>query len=201
MKKLTFVLFIITLLLPAHVFSQKNLQKKIDEYCNNVDSIIVQDTDIHTAFMVHSINFETNKRVIGKQYTSIKFYYPMPLDSVYESEKGTEFIYIYKPPVKVSVEYNIAASQNNKIDYYFNKNGKLILYKYESKGEYGCSGILKYFNKNKLVRETVLNMPDCNTENKFVMEQKALNEAKIISNAKAYLKMFNELLRTEQLDK
>jgi hypothetical protein len=156
MKKINLALLIICCFFSVQVFSQDNKLEKIDSYCSNIDSIIRFDIESHTVYMVHSINFETNKRAIGKQYTTVKFYYPMPVDSVIESDKETSFIYVYKSPVKISVEYNIAASQQNIIDYYFNEKGKLLLYKYLSKGEYVCSSIKKYFDKNKIIKDAVL---------------------------------------------
>ncbi|RPI17114.1 MAG: hypothetical protein EHM58_10375 [Ignavibacteriae bacterium] len=200
MKKITLAL-LLCCLFSFQVFSQNSKQEKIDGYCSNLDSLIEFDKDIHTAYMVHSISFETNKRAIGKQYTTVKFYYPMPVDSIVETDKGTEFIYIYKSPVKITVEYNIAASQKNIIEYYFNKKGKLILYKYLSKGEYGCNSINKYFEKNKLIREVVLKLSDCNEENALVLQQNSVTAVKIVENARTYLKMFDELVKLEQRDK
>lgn len=200
MKKITFVILILCLI-PIEIISQGKMQGRIDSYCNNIDSLVGLDTDTHTAYMVHSINLETNKRAIGKQHTTIKFYYPMPLDSVIESEKGTEFIYIYKSPVKINVEYNIAASQKNVLDYYFNNKGKLVLFKYQSTGEYGCLSMRKYFQNNKLKRDVTDKLTDCNASDAMILQQNSITEVKIINNAKAYLKMFNELVKIEQLDK
>lgn len=200
MKKIIIVTLLLGLYSSA-VYSQGNKYRKIEKYCNKVDSIINLDSDIHTAYMVHSINFETNKRAIGKQNTTVKFYYPMPIDSVVESEKGTDFIYIYKPPAKISVEYNIAASQNIVISYYFNEKGKLLLYWYQSKGEYGCVDTKKYFDKNKLIRESELKLPDCNSSDAEVKQKNSFTEVRILDNVKTYIKMFNELIKTEQLDK
>lgn len=201
MKKNTIALFIVCCFFSFQVFSQGNKPGKIDSYCNNIDSIISSDYDTHTAYMVHSVNFETNKRAIGKQYTTIRFYYPMPLDSVIETEKETSFIYVYKSPVKINVEYNIAASRKNTIDYYFNDKGKLILYKYLSEGENGCISLKKYFNKNKLIKDAVLKLPGCNEGNDIDLHRNPITEKNIIENAKAYLKLFDTLVNAEQSDK
>jgi hypothetical protein len=201
MKKITLALLILCWLFPVQFFSQNKVTEKTDNYCSGIDSLIANDLNLHVAFMVHSIDLETNKRAIGRQYTTVKFFYPMPLDSVIESEKETEFIYVYKPPFKINVEYNIAASQKNVIDYYFNEKGKLILYKYLSKGEYGCIGLTKYFDKNKLIKDANLKLSDCIEDNAMTMQQNSVTEVKILDNAKAYLKMFNKLVRFEQLDK
>jgi hypothetical protein len=124
----------------------------------------------------------------------------MPLDSVIETEKQTDFIYVYKPPVKINVEYNIAASQKNIIDYYFNEKGKLILYKYISRGEYGCVSQKKYFDKNRLIKDSDLKLTDC-TETAVMPQQNPVTEVNILENAKAYLKLFDSLVKAEQLDK
>ncbi len=201
MKKITLALLILCWLFPVQFFSQNKVTEKTDYYCSSIDSLIANDLDLHVSFMEHSINLETNKRAIGKQYTTVKFYYPMPLDSVIESDTETEFIYVYKPPFKINVEYNIAASQKNVIDYYFNEKGKLILYKYLSKGEYGCINLKKYFNKNKLIKDVNLKLTECNEDNSMTIQQNSITEVRIIENAKSYLKLFDILVKTEQLDK
>ena len=145
MMRIIFIAVVI-LISAVQVFSQINKVEAIEYYCSQIDSMMMLDSDIHTAFMVHSISFETNKRAIGKQFTNVRFYYPMPIDSVAETDKGSEFLYIYKPPFKVEVKYSIAASQDNSIDYYLDEEGKLVFYRSISTGAAGKNIILRITN-------------------------------------------------------
>jgi hypothetical protein len=207
----------IAVILSLFFFTASTLRAQInkievtDYYCLLIDSIIMFDADIHTSFMVHSINFETNKRAIGKQFTNIMFYYPMPMDSVVESDKGTEFLYIYKPPVKVEVKYNIAASQDISIDYYFDEKGKLVFYHTISTGAYDCSGEKYYFAKGKLLKRISYSINNWRESNQEIVENSVKDRdftkndlflaGKIIKKSKKYIKMFNRLVELEGVDK
>ncbi len=183
----------------SQLFSQTNYKEKIDRFVGEIDANISGDSDSHTMYMVHEIKFETNKRAIGKQYTSVKFYYPMPGDSVVESDAGTEFLYIYKPPVKVSVSYNVAASQDFVNNYYFDDTS-LVFCSFFSSGQYGALRERYYFDKGSLIRYET-HTPD-NDYIKEEFRQFDLNAAdKIVKRAQNYLKTFYELVKVEQLDK
>lgn len=199
MKKVIIILCFI--LSSSHLFTQINIIKSIDNYTAKIDSIISYDADFHDMYMVHSINFETNIRAIGKQYTKVDFYYPMPADSVVETENDVQFLYIYKPPLKVSVEYNIAASQNNRINYYFDDSGNLVLYIYLSEGAYGFEKEQYYFAGDELIKFISNKIEGETVKEKDFTRHDLFLSGKIQKKAKEYKKMFDELVKLEELDK
>jgi hypothetical protein len=184
----------------SQLFSQSGYKEKIDLYVAKIDSNLSYDEDFHDAYMVHEIKFETNKRAIGKQYTSVKFYYPFPIDSVAEADENTQFLYIYKPPVFVSVTYNIAAAQNESVNYYFDE-GSLVYYSFLSEGAYGNENEKYYFNKDELVSF------ETHTDDNNIIKEEGFTEhdlsraANILKKASKYQKMFNELVKLEDIDK
>lgn len=196
------VIFILCFILSAsNLFSQINSIESIEKYTAKIDSLISSDADFHTEYMVHSINFETNIRAIGKQYTTVKFYFPMPPDSVIETENDVQFLYIYNPPLKISVEYNIAASQNNKINYYFDDSGYLVFYSYLSEGAYGSSKEQYYFVKDELVKFISQTVDGTTGREKDFTRHDLFLSGKIQKKAKEYKKMFEELVKLEEIDK
>ena len=184
----------------SQLFSQSGYTEKIDLYVNEINKNISSNDGIHDTYMVHEIKFETNKRAIGKQYTSVKFYYPFPIDSVVEADENTQFLYIYKPPVFVSVEYNIAAAQNNTFNYYFDE-GSLIYYSYVSEGAYGNENEKYYFSKNDLIKFETHTNDDYIIKEESFTEQDMSRAANILKKASEYQKMFNELVKLEDIDK
>lgn len=184
----------------SQLFSQSGVKEKIDRHVAEINSSISDDGDFHDTYMVHEIKFETNKRAIGKQFTSVKFYYPFPIDSVVEADENTQFLYIYKPPVFVSVEYNIAAAQNNTFNYYFDE-GSLIYYSYISEGAYGNENEKYYFNKNELIKFETHTNDDNIIKGEVFTEQDMSRAANILKKASEYQKMFNELVKLEDIDK
>ena len=184
----------------SQLFSQSGYTEKIDLYVNEINKNISSNDGIHDTYMVHEIKFETNKRAIGKQYTSVKFYYPFPIDSVVEADENTQFLYIYKPPVFVSVEYNIAAAQNNTFNYYFNK-GSLIYYSYVSEGAYGNENEKYYFSKNDLIKFETHTNDDYIIKEESFTEQDMSRATNILEKASEYRKMFDELVKLEDIDK
>ncbi|MCE1165358.1 MAG: hypothetical protein LWX07_08165 [Bacteroidetes bacterium] len=102
--------------------------------------------------MVHTVNYEPNVRTIGKQNTTVCFYYTPPGDSIKEENGASEFIDVYKPSLKITVEYNIAASQKVNVEYYSGENGNLVFYHYCSKGEYTNGEEFFYFNDGNPVK-------------------------------------------------
>ena len=214
MKTLVSVIFIFTAFV-INIYPQSKDIQNIVEYCEDLDSRLNTDG----AYLVHTVKFETNRRAIGIQHTDVKFYYSHPNDSVIETENEIKFLYIYKPPLKVTVEYNIAASQNIFIEYYFGNEGNLILYYMLTKGAYTC-GEEKYFFKNnellKVTSEPIENCVDKDgtplvdfTSGKYKSYEKDKNFTRhdlflagnIQKKAKKYLKMFDELVKFEQIDK
>jgi len=184
----------------SQLFSQSGYEEKINMYVAEIDSNISYNGDFHDTYMVHEIKFETNKRAIGKQYTSVMFYYPFPIDSVVEAGENTEFLYVYKPPVLVSVEYNIAAAQNNTFNYYFD-NGSLLYYSYLSEGAYGNENEKYYFNKDGLVSFEIHSAGKNIVKEKDFTKNDLSLASGILKKASEYQKMFNELVKLEDIDK
>jgi len=214
MKTLLSVIFIFTVFV-VNVYPQSNDVQNIIEYCEDLDSRI----NTSGVYLVHSVNFETNVRAIGIQHTEIKFYYPFPGDSVVENENGVNFFYVYKPPLKVTVEYNIAASQNILIEYYYGTEGNLILYYMLTKGAYTCGEENYFFNKDELLKISSEPIENCADKDgipltdftggkyKSYMKEKDFTRHDLFlagnmqKKAKEYIKMFNELVKFEQIDK
>lgn len=188
------------MLAASQLFSQSGYKEKINLYVAEIDSNISYDGDFHDAYMVHEIKFETNKRAIGKQYTSVKFYYPMPGDSVVETDAGTDFLYIYKPPVYISVNYNIAASQNNAFNYYFDE-GSLVFYSYNSEGAYGNENEKYYFSKDEPISFETHSAEKNIIKDKDFTKHDLFLATGILKKASEYQKMFDELVKLEDIDK
>lgn len=197
MKKI--IITICFIVIAPLLFSQTYIGK-IDQYVSEINKNISLDEDFHDNYMVHEIKFETNKRAIGKQYTSVKFYYPFPIDSVVETENRTDFLYIYKPPVCISVQYNIAAAQNNTFNYYFD-DGSLVYYSYLSEGAYGNENEKYYFNKDELISFETHAADDNIIKAEGFTERDMSQAANILKKASEYQKMFNELVKLEDKDK
>jgi hypothetical protein len=214
MKTLISALIIFTAFV-VNIYPQSNDIQNIIEYCRDLDSRI----EFEGGYLVHSARLETNRRAIGIQYTNVKYYYSYPGDSVIETENEVKFLYIYKPPLKVTVEYNIAASQNIFIEYYFGTEGNLIFYYMLTKGVYTC-GEEKYFFKNdellKVTSEPIENCVDKDgtplidfTSGKYKSYEKDKDFTRhdlflagnILKKARKYLKMFDELVKLEEIDK
>ena len=117
---------------------------------------------------------------------------------------------IYKPPVKVKIEYNIAASQNIKVEYYPNEKGKLIYYHYLSKGAFTSGEEFYYFENEKPVKikstelssdyEVLEKYKNFDREKDFTKDD--LKKCKkIIKNWEDYKKMFDHMIYIEKFDK
>ncbi len=209
MKK-TAVVLTLVLIFVSNAFSQNALVERIDKYRAKLDAALSPEGEYAGYAMVHTVNYESNVRAIGKQNTTIKFYYTQPGDSLKEENGMTEFVDIYKPPLKVSVVYNIAASQNVSIDYYSDENGNLVYYIYCTKGEYTNGEEYFYFEKGKPVKiKYVATDPDKSVLEKYKTLDKDSGFAKeelrkcaeILQKHREYNAFFSEMVKIEKRDK
>lgn len=209
MKKVISALIILFVMFPALLHAQNAKVDNIIKYCKGIDEKIGED-DSFSGYFIHTINLKTNRRAIGLQVTEIKFYYEQQGDTLIEKGDMTEFLDIYKPPVKVKVDYNIAASQNITIEYYPNDKGKLIYYHYLTKGAYTKGEEFYYFENEKPVKiksveleseyEVLEKYKDYNKEKDFTKED--LKKSKeIVKNWNDYKKVFDQMIYTEKIDK
>ncbi|MCX6164405.1 MAG: hypothetical protein NTU73_06010, partial [Ignavibacteriae bacterium] len=151
MKKRIFTVFVVFFAITAFLQAQNTKVDNIIKFCKSIDEKIGED-DSFSDYFIHTIKLVTNRRAIGGQITTIKFYYEQQGDTLIEKSDNTEFVDIYKPPVKISIEYNIAASQNIKIEYYPNEKGKLIYYHYLTQGAYTKGEEHFYFENEKPIK-------------------------------------------------
>jgi hypothetical protein len=209
MEKRIITVFIILFIITTYLQAQNSKIENIDKYCKNINENIDEE-NYYNGYWMHTINYRSNRRAIGLQLTTVKFYYEQPGDSPVENEHQSDFSDIYKPPVKIKVEYNIAASQNIKIEYYYNEKGELVYYYFLTKGEYTNGEGNYYFEKNKPIKIKYAALD----EGKIVLEKyktfekdseftkdDILNVKKILNKANDYKKMFDQLIYIEKLDK
>jgi hypothetical protein len=200
-----FLFFAITTFLQAQNTKIDNIIK----FCKSIDEKIGEEESF-SGYWIHTINLVTNRRAIGPQTTTIKFYYEQPGDSLVEKDGSSDFLDIYKPPVKVKVDFNIAASQNITIEYYYNEEGKLVYYHLLTKGEYRNGEGNYYFENDKPVKikftplneekEVLEKFQSFEKDSEFT-RQDILNVKKILNKADDYKKMFDQLIYIEKLDK
>ena len=125
-------------------------------------------------------------------------------DSVYDDGKTVQFIPRYNPPLKVHIEYNIAASQSVIIDYYFDTEGLFNYCHYISKGEYGYEE-----NKFMFYNYDLINIEKYNNSDSKPIYEKNINftkedydeGGKIMGNETEYRKLYYNLFRCEIIDK
>jgi hypothetical protein len=210
MKKRIFSVLVILFVITACLQAQNSKIESIKKYCKNINGNIKEEGEYYAGYWVHTINFSSNRRAIGLQLTTVKFYYEQPRDSIVENGDKSDMFDIYKPPVKVKVEYNIAASQKIKIEYYYDEAGKLIYYYYLTQGAYTGGEEHYYFENGKPIKIKSIALDDGNEvlEKYKVFEKDSeftnkdmLNIKKILNKSEDYKKMFDQLIYTEKLDK
>jgi hypothetical protein len=209
MKKSIFTVIFILLTVTSYLQSQDSRIEDINKFCNKINENIGED-DSFSGYFIHTIKLVTNRRAIGGQITTIKFYYEQQGDTLIEKGDNSEFLDIYKPPVKISIEYNIAASQNIKIEYYPNEKGKLIYYYYLTQGAYTKGEEHFYFENEKPIKIKSVGL---HSEYEVLEEYKNFERdkdftkddlkkcKKIIKNWDDYKKMFDQMIYIEKFDK
>lgn len=208
MKKFIFYL-VLFFLITSFLQAQNTNVDKIKNFCKSIDEKIGDEEDFR-GYLIHTIKFVSNRPAIGIQTTTIKFYYEQQDNKLIEKNGTTEFVDIYKQPAKVVIEYNIAASQNIKIEYYPNEKGKLIYYHYLTKGAYTNGEEFYYFENEKPIKikstelssdyEVLEKYKNFDREKDFTKDDLKKCE-KIIKNWEDYKKMFEQMIYIEKVDK
>lgn len=210
MRKTVFIIMILISVSVVPSFPQSD--KIIDGYCDKINSYITEDENDLSYYYQQKLHYISNFRAIGRQDTKIIFYYPPPIEEYSEENDETKYNISYLLPEKVKINYNIAASMDINIEYYY-QDGYLILYHSISKGAYYCTEEKYYFDgRGKLLKIETIKPSDCPQED--VLEEKPVyvkesefNEEekikadKILSNAGKYIHLFISLTETEGMEK
>lgn len=201
MKK---TLIFLTFLFTINIFSQSNEDKilSLSQFADSVTKLIDGSTGGPGEIFSAAIAMQRNVRAIGMQNTKIIFYYFQVEDSVYEGIKGMEFIPRTAPPLKIQVNYNIAASQTVKISYFI--QGENLLYRFESTGEYGNSEKQMWFGNNDIIKYTDVDSDGKKTivrDSQKFSKQEYNESLLVLDRLKEYTKLYYDLFKAEQLDK
>lgn len=209
MKKVILAILIFIIVIPCCLQAQNTKVDNIIKLCKSIDEKI-GDEDVFSGYLIHTIHLSSMRRAIGLQNTTVKFYYEQQSDTLIEEGENTRFVDIYKPPVKIMIEYNISASQNIKAEYYPNEKGKLIYYHYLSKGMYTSGEEFYYFENDKLIKiksaelgsdnEVLEKYKNFEREKEFTKDDLKKSK-KILKNWDDYKKMFDQMIYVEKLDK
>ena len=201
MKNLVFVLII---LFSSQCFSQSNKEKlkSIKDYADSIDNAINNSIGYPGEIFCNTVNMKRNERAIGMQETKISFYFWQKDDSVIENGNEIRFYQVYNRPLKIKVEYNIAASQNVVVCYYY--SGKSIYYIYKTEGEYGNEESRYSFYNFDLIytgrsdKENNNQLTDRFTD---FTKKETIDSGKIITNSAEYEKLYFLIFSAGQLDK
>lgn len=196
--------FIVLISFTSLVFCQKNEEKikPVFNYADSLDNIIMDFDSIPGNIMSNTVSIMRNERAIGMQYTKITFFYMQKEDSLVDSGNEVLFYPVYNPPVKITIEYNIAASQNVNISYYF--YDKYIYYSFKSTGDYGYDE-----NKYVLTKSGLKYLAKYDGEGKSPVTEKYSDFSteentqwgKIYSNWLDYEKLYFQVFNSGQLYK
>lgn len=203
MKSLIICVFI-TISISAFSQDMESSLKEIDSYVDSVNTIIMNSSGLQGEVFCNSINTKRNVRAIGLQNTEINFYFMQKEDSVYENENDVMFIPQYNPPLKIQIEYNIAASQTENISYYYNKAGALVFYHRMSEGAYGSFWQRCWFDNNILIKIMKDESSNIKTNDEITgkpQHEDLVDGDNIKETASIYLKEYYNLFELEMLDK
>lgn len=149
------------LLISMNAFAQTD---EIEKICQDYDAQIAQSIEEESPELVPHINITANliKRAIGSVQHNITIYF----DEIETEENGSETDEFIKEAVIRKVEFSLT-SGSYKIDYsyYFDEDGKLILYSERSVG-YSCYFIQTYFKQKTAVRikQQAISEENCDAE-------------------------------------
>lgn len=199
MKSIIIFLFVFSY---CTVNSQTDKIQIISNYKDSIDNILNNTDVLPGDVFCNTITMSSNKRAIGIQKTKISFYFISKEDSVYEN--GTvQFIPLYNTPLKILVEYNIAA-RPVKISYYFNNTGMLVYYNYKYSLEDEYKENRYWFNSGIILRaEKYEGKGTKPVYDKFEsFSNKDYEDANnIFYKAGFYITMYFKIFETEKLDK
>jgi hypothetical protein len=210
MKKRITILAVVFFACISFLYSQNKKVEDIREFCEELDGMIDLEESGRNYIMIHEINFESNLRAIGKQYTSIKFFYTQQQDTLIEKGDASVFLDIYKPPVKVTTDYNIAMSQKVFVDYYPDESGNLIFYRRLTTGAFMNGEEFIYFENDSPVNmkyktenienNDLYNLMNYDKSSDFT--QADIKRCKtILQNWNDYKKIFERIVFAEKIDK
>ena len=198
------ITIILTFIISITIFSQNNEDKirSIKNYADSIDNVMIHSEGIPGELFCNTVTIKRNERAIGLQETKISFYFLQKEDSVIDDGNEVHFIPVYTPPLKILIEYNIAASQNVSISYYF--YNKFIYYCFKSTGDFGYDE-----RKFVLTKSTLKYYAKYNSESKNPVAEKYkdfsseenLQSGKIYSNSVDYEKLYFQTFYAGQLDK
>lgn len=194
----------LTLLISINIFCQKNEDKilELSLYADSVTKLVENSTGGSGEVFSAVINLQRNVRAIGMQNTKITFYYFQAEDSAYEGKNGMEFIPKTAPVLAIQIDYNIAASQTVKVNY-FVKGGDL-LYRFASTGAYGYSDKQMWFSENEMIKYSEINSKRKTSivRDEQMFSKQEYNESLLVMDRlKEYSKLYIDLFKAEQLDK
>jgi hypothetical protein len=196
---------IVLIMIFSQSFCQNNDEKigNIDNYCDSLDCAIENSSGLPGEIFCNKTVTKRNVRAIGMQETEIRFYFIQKEDSVYEDGNTVRFIQQHYPPLKIQILYNIAASQNVIVSYYFTP-GSLNYYSYKSGGAYGNEEKLFWFDSGQLLKaewhEDRGNKLKHEMEEPYTLQDKQIAE-KILKNSSELNELYNVLFRAETIDK
>jgi len=190
-------------------YAQNAAVEKINSLCYDTNKKISEEEGFNNFYMFHIIDFESNVRAIGKQNTRVTFFYTQPGDSLIEQNGVTNVIDVYRSPVKIDIEYNIAASSKVHIRYYTDEAGNLMYYKFTSTG-YATEERNYYFDKGKIIYinntmpafddNTIKETKIFKAEKDFPKEYLKKSE-EILKKFIEYKDFFFKMINIEKLDK
>lgn len=186
----------------SEVFSQNQLES-INSYVDSIDGLITTATGLPGEISCNTITTSRIVRAIGLQETRISFYFMQAEEIVYEDSAGVKIVPVYNPPLKILVEYNIAASQNVRISYYHDRIGNLIFRIFDSKGAYGDRYFKQWYRGSNLLAVEIFE------DGKVILFNKSseipaeeINTSVVTRKfSDLYLDMYYDLFRFEELDK
>lgn len=199
MRTLLFILLFPALLLAQSAEKTINL---LDKFAEQTDSLISNSSGAPGEIYAMTINVQRNVRAIGMQNTKITYFYYQKEDSVYEIDGVVYFTPLYNLPLKITAEYNIAASQNVVSSYYI--DGDKYLNRFISTGAYGNIRRNFWISGDELLKYTE---KDSNEGQKEQSETRKFSKEVysdgliVMDNIRDYLKLYYDIFNIEYKDK
>jgi hypothetical protein len=193
----------ITLLLLCRAIYAQSQIESINAYVDSIDGIITSATGLPGEISCNTVTTSRVVRAIGPQETRIGFYFMQKEDSATEGSEGVIFVPKLNQPLKILVEYNIAASQHVKVSYYFDKDGVFAFRKYESIGEYGDKFLKQWYTGTELLAVEIFEDGKRTLFDKTEdIPAQQLNTSIVTrESSKIYKEMYYNLFNLEQIEK
>lgn len=175
---------------------------EITHFVDSLDQILGSSSNLPGDYLCNSVTSYRNVRAIGMQETKINYYFMQKDDSVVETSGSVEFIPRYSPAVKINIAYNIAAASKVNVAYYF--FNKSIFCRKIYDGDYGYEESRIWINEGELIRIEYFTSPlnkAAYVKTKEFMNRDLTFASEVVKNSAEYEKLFNNIFKTEQLDK